>query len=131
MKWCHHAFLPLDIGRESRSLSKAVNDIWQSQSLTASGLFNMLDEAGFVDITKNKFWISGIYGGSGIPKIRDGVALQIYRQALGNGGTSFAQDSLFFNLGWWTIDSKYNLFIIYNPETDEIISISADAPDSE
>ena len=68
MKWCHHAFLPLDIGRESRSLSKAVNDIWQSQSLTASGLFTMLDEAGFVDITKNKFGYQGFTVGQESPK---------------------------------------------------------------
>lgn len=42
------------------------------------------------------------------------------------------QDSLVFDLGWWiVIDSNHNLYITYDPETDEIISISADEPDSE
>ena len=119
----------MDIGRESRYLEKAVNDIWQAQNPTASTLFTMLDDAGFIDINDNDFWISAIFREPGIPEMPDGSALQIYRQTLGKDGTSFAQDSLFFRLGRWVVvDNKTVLFITYDPETDAIISISADEP---
>ena len=121
----------MDIGSGSRYLEKAVTDIWQAQSPTASTLFAMMDTAGFVDVTKNDYWLSFAFKGSGIPKLKDGAALQIYIQVVGVDGTSFSQDSLFFRMGWWVTDGRPYFFIIYNPETDAIISISADAPDSE
>lgn len=118
----------IDIGYESRELEKAVLAIWQAQNPTASALFAMLDDAGFIDINDNDFWTSMIFREPGIPEMPNGSALQIYRQALGKDGTSFAQDSLFFRFGWWIADGQPYIFITYNPETDAIISISADEP---
>lgn len=118
-----------DIGYESgRHLEKAVLAIWQAQNPTASALFAMLDDAGFIDINDNDFWISSIFREPVIPEMPDGSALQIYGQVLGKDGTSFSEDSLFFRLGWWIADGNLTLFITYNPETDAIISISADKP---
>lgn len=103
-----------------RHLEKVVNDVWQEQNLTASALFAMLDEAGFIKIDES----SPLHIASTVP---GGKSLMTYGQVVGKDNTYFAQDTLFFQFGSWMVVNNYGLYIIYDAETDEIISISNDA----
>ena len=120
-----------DVGRNSREIERTIKEVWKEGRIKANALFAMLREAGFVDYATSDSFAGESWRAKPEVSLVSGRKLAVFSGMLAVPNTALSDKSLLFRTGIWMADSNWELFITYNPETDEIISISADPPKPE